>query len=167
MIFSKKDNEKHKAGSEGFFSGLPFFQKKESAWDDGTDVSLPDSEQIERAKIVGIMSFYGGLSGFFASQYCKYLHQLFVCRAWGIALTSRRVKSYGVPSLVADVIATFVVYVLVCAVGLLLDRVLKYAWDGKDVNMYNEALGYGFFLLIVVSLIMLILPFNVFLIGIP
>lgn len=171
MGFLKKDQEGGSPDKKegGFLANLPFLQKPEPEWDDGTDDTGPSIEESKKKVLFIVMSVYGAVTGFFACQYCKYMHQVFACRAWGVELTSRPIKSYGVPNMVADIIFTFIMYALVGAVGILLNRIMKHVMADADIdnNIFNEGLGYGLFCLVLVSLLMLFIPFNVFLIGIP
>ena len=152
-----------------FLNTLPFLQKKESLWDDGSENPGVDVNDAKGHLIYVIMSIYGAIGGFFACQYCKYLHQRFACLAWNIPLTSRPVKSYGVPNLVADFICISLVYAFALTVGWLLDRLLKIIFQDKMPQcreVCDIALMYGILFMVLVSIILLFLPFNIFLIGV-
>lgn len=170
-----KDDDKGKKGGIGglkeYVSSL--FEKEEPGWDDGTDRDTSDDpEKMGGNFVCMVMSAYGGVAGFFGCQYVKYLHQRFACNAWGIELTSRHVKSYGVPQIAEDIIATFVVYALLSVLGWLISIVLKNVYlkdmsEDDEREMSNRAIMYGFLFMVVMSVVMLIMPFNVFLIGVP
>lgn len=154
---------------ENFLNSIPFLKKKESLWDDGSEDPGVDINDAKGHLIYIIMSIYGLVSGFIACQYCKFLHQRFACLAWGIELTSRPIKAYGVPNLVADFITTFLVYAFVLTIGMLLNRVLKLIFQDKMPQckeVCNVALMYGLLFMTVVSIILLFIPFNIFLVGI-
>lgn len=164
MASDKKDS----GGALGFLKSL-LPKKREAEWDDGTDSYNPDSEEARPHLIKMIMTGYGAVAGFFGCQYCKYLHQRFACRAWGIPLTSRPVKSYSVASMVFDIVAVMCVYAILGAVGMLLNKLLQMVFlpGNKDPReAMNTALMWGFIALVVVSIVMLLIPFNVFLIGV-
>lgn len=167
MGFEKKDDKKDRGSGFQLSSLLP--KRPEPEWDDGTDNQKPDGLVVRNKTLSVVMVIYGIMTGFVGCQYCKYLHQRFACYAWGVELTSRPIKSYGVPNIIVDIVAVFLVYALIGAVGILLNRGLKVvmnAHEKEDRDVFNEALGYGFLALVIVSLIMLFLPVNMFLIGI-
>lgn len=142
-----------------------FFQKEEPEWDDGASDS--NAGDAKGHPIFFITGAYGAASGFLACQYCKYLHQRFACLAWGVPFSSQPVPSYGIPNMLADIISVFCIYALAGAVGMLLNRGIQWFRKEQDEKeIYNNALGFGFFLLIVLSIIALILPFNFFMIGV-
>ena len=146
-----------------------FFKKEDAAWDDGTENPEVEVDTMKEHLFYIIMSVYGAVFGFIGCQYCKYLHQRFACSAWGIPLTSRPVKSYSVINIVVDIVAVGVVYFLIGALGMLLKKKKKIAFTDqlRQVNeVSNVALMYGLLFLVVISVIMLFVPFNLFLIGV-
>lgn len=156
-----------KKSNDGFLGGL--FKKEQASYDDGMG-NAPGGHDEKGAKVMYvIMSIYGGVMGFLGCQYCKYLHQRFACKAWGIPLTSKHVKSYGAPQILIDIIAIFVVYFLIGSLGMLINRFLKYMFS-KSIKQCdeaaNEALMYGLMFLVVVSVLFIFIPLNIFLIGV-
>lgn len=163
-------------GRKGGIAGLAeyvssLFEKEEPGWDDGRDGSTEDAKEKAGGNFACMaMSAYGALAGFVGCQYVKYLHQRFACQAWGIELTSKHVASYGIPQIAEDVIAFFVVYALLCVLGWLVSIVLRHVYlkgSEDEKEMSDRAVMYGFLCMVVSSVIMLVMPFNMFLIGVP
>lgn len=168
-VFDMSSLKKNDTGISGFIQNLPFFKKEEKAWDDAIENDADGLNEKRRVHMISLMSIYGAVTGFFGCQYCKYLHQRFACYAWGVEFTSRPIKSYGLPSILIDIMSVFGVYVFLGTIGLLLNRILRAVFAGNKLRqkeMFDEALGYGFLFMILVSMIMLFVPFNVFLIGV-
>lgn len=152
-----------------FRSYVPFLRPKEAAWDDGTDDAAP-SELEGGGFVYIIMALLGLTEGFFGCQYGRYLHQRYNCMAWGIPLTSRPVKSFGVATLVVDVVTVLLLAAAMLAITMLVSVILKLLIKNK-YDMYEEISNIGLMIavlcIVVTVIIMLFVPFNVFLIGIP
>lgn len=154
---------------KSFLDKLPGKNKEPPRWDDGSDEEQVDEDAGPHLANI-IMSIYGGISGLLGAQFMKYLHQVFACNAYGIPLTSRRVEWYSTPQIAADAIIFFFVYAAIFGLGILIGLGVR-SWLLKDrpdeKNEYGKAMAHGFFWLVVISVIFLFLPINVFLIGVP
>ena len=173
MPVSDKKKSRHSSLSQlmlDLWHKMPFVKYEEPAYYNGMEDDGPSEDSVKTHLIYIIMGVYGSVAGFFACQYCKYLSQRFGCLAWGIEFTSRKIQHYGVFHYLVDIIAVFVVYFLVGTLGVLLNTLLKMLW-AKDIYQGQEVcqigMMYGLVFMVVVSLIMLIIPWNIFLIGVP
>ena len=148
------------------------FHKEESrpGWDDGSGEDRADPEEAGASFCNKAMGAIGAFEGVIGTMLAKYLHQRFACNAYGIPLTSRKVNWYGIPQVAADSILFFFIYgtmlglMLVASMGLR-ETFLK---DYEDVrNYWHKSLAMGFAAMVIVSVIFYVVPFNIFLIGVP
>lgn len=144
---------------------LPFLKDEEPEWDDGLGGDGDEEKNSASFLVYAIMAFYGFVTGFFGSQYCKYLSQRFAYQAWGYEMTRRHINVYGIPNVLSDIIAVAVVYFLLGIIGVLLNRALLLVFMKDAPNMSEiatQALMCALLVAVVVSIIMVILPFNIF-----
>ena len=145
--------------------------QKEKAWDSGSDDDDFSEKTVAEYFLYGIMALYGAVAGFFGCQYLKYLHQRFACKAWGIPLTSRPLSRQSPMEVVVDVVAFGLVYAAVLAIGALLNALLNAVFakqiGGQLKEVRHTSLMYGFIAVIISSIVMFFVHWNIFLIGVP
>jgi hypothetical protein len=144
---------------------------KEKAWDNGSDDDDLSESSVAEYFSYGIMILYGLIAGFFGCQYGKYLHQQFACKSWGIPFTSRPVGYYSPMELVVDIVAYGIIYGLLAGIGVLVNTLVHSLFEKQMGRQSKEvrqtALMCGFFALIVSTVIMAFVRWNIFFIGVP
>ena len=144
---------------------------KEKAWDSGSDDDELSESTVAEYFMYGIMIVYGLIAGFFGCQYGKYLHQRFACKSWGIPLTSRPLTNFSPMELVVDIVAFGLIYAFVGAIGVLVNKLIQSLFEkqvGKQSKEVRQTgLMCGFLALIVMTIIMAFVHWNIFLIGVP
>lgn len=146
---------------------LPFLDDpdEEALYDDGTGKEHVSGEVIVTRFVNTVFIVYGLLGGYFMQQYTEYLFRKFAAWTVGVSLATENIPATPI-TIIVDILIVFMIYTAGIVIMTLFYFIFKWTVSKRvyeGLQMCQVGFMYGILCIVFMTLLWIVLPFNIFL----